>query len=424
MKIHIDLDCFFVSAERTIDPSLRGKPVGIGGRGDTKIFSHEKSRQFLSLENSGAFVPAYFFEHQSSRDNDLGKFIDPDGRIRGMLTTTSYEARAYGIKTGCTIREALQLCPQIIIKQPNMKLYQNLSYRLKRFLQERIPVMEQGSIDEFYGDLDGWVNDADVPKFIEELKQEAMEVLELPLSIGAAFSKFTAKMATNDAKPFGTKVVYPQEVDAFIRNKPLKAFPGIGRKTEAALLARGLKTLGEIQSHPDIFLHSTKSQKDLYERVCGIDKTPLQQERERKSIGISRTFDPEYDRNELRRRVIILSRHLSHALVRMHKHPTHYALSIHYELHHKNHIAVTINRLFSEAFLRNTLLELFEKADIYPRLKAVRLGLSCSAFTQSNHHTFSLLEYEEDAKRHRLTQSTSLLREKYGLDTLQWGGEL
>lgn len=424
MKIHIDLDCFFVSAERTIDPSLRGKPVGIGGRGDTKIFSHEKSRQFLSLENSGAFVPAYFFEHQSSRDNDLGKFIDPDGRIRGMLTTTSYEARAYGIKTGCTIREALQLCPQIIIKQPNMKLYQNLSYRLKRFLQERIPVMEQGSIDEFYGDLDGWVNDADVPKFIEELKQEAMEVLELPLSIGAAFSKFTAKMATNDAKPFGTKVVYPQEVDAFIRDKPLKAFPGIGRKTEAALLARGLKTLGEIQSHPDIFLHSTKSQKDLYERVCGIDKTPLQQERERKSIGISRTFDPEYDRNELRRRVIILSRHLSHALVRMHKHPTHYALSIHYELHHKNHIAVTINRLFSEAFLRNTLLELFKKADIYPRLKAVRLGLSCSAFTQSNHHTFSLLEYEEDAKRHRLTQSTSLLREKYGLDTLQWGGEL
>ncbi len=424
MKIHIDLDCFFVSAERTIDPSLKGKPVGIGGRGDTKIFSHEKSRQFLNLKNTGAFVPAYFFEHQSTKDNDLKKFIDPDGRIRGMLTTTSYEARAYGIKTGSTIREALQLCPDIIIKQPNMKLYQELSYRLKVFLQERIPVMEQGSIDEFYGDLDGWVEDKDIPQFIHALKHEALEVLELPLSIGAAYSKFTAKMATNDAKPFGTKVVYPHEVHTFIDEKPIKEFPGIGRKTEVRLLERGLKTLGDIRRHPDIFLHSTKSQKDLYERVCGVDKTVLQQERERKSIGISRTFDPEIDRSELKRRVIILSRHLSHALIRMEKHPTHYSLSIRYDMNQKSNAAITINRLFSEAFLRTTLLELFYKADTYRNLKVIRIGLSCSAFTQSNHHTFSLLEYEADTKRHRLTQSTSSLREKYGLDTLQWGSEL
>ena len=424
MKIHIDLDCFFVSAERTIDPSLRGVPVGIGGRGDTKIFSHEKSRQFLNLKNSGSFVPAYFFEHQSTKENDLQKFIDPDGRIRGMLTTSSYEARDYGIKTGCTINEALRLCPHIVIKQPNMKLYQELSYKLKSFLQERIPVMEQGSIDEFYGDLDGWVDDEDVPGFIEALKLEALEVLELPLSIGAAYSKFTAKMATNDAKPFGTKVVYPHEVDTFISQKPLKDFPGIGRRTETALLSRGLKTLGDIQSHPDIFLHTTKSQKDLYERVCGIDRTPLQQERERKSIGISRTFDPQIDRKELRRRVIILSRHLSHALIRMKKHPTHYTFSIHYELKQKSNAAITINRLFSEGFLRTTLLELFEKADVHNNLKAIRIGLSCSAFTQSNHHTFSLLEYEEDTKQHQLTQRLSKLREKYGLDTLQWGSEL
>ncbi len=424
MKIHIDLDCFFVSAERTLDKSLMGRPVGIGGRGDTKIFSHQKSRQFLSLKNSGAFVPAYFFEHQSSKQNDLNKFIDPDGRIRGMLTTTSYEARAYGIKTGCTIREALQLCPSIIIKQPNMRLYQELSYKLKSFLQKRIPLIEQGSIDEFYGDLDGWVDDRDVAQFIDGLKNEAMAVLGLPLSIGAAYSKFTAKMATNAAKPFGTKVVYPHEVDSFIHDLPITDFPGIGRRTAAKLQGLGLHTLGEIKNHPHLFLHSTKSQRDLYERVCGIDKTPLQQERERKSIGISRTFDPEIERKELQRRVIILSRHLSHALIRMKKLPTHYSLSIRYELNQKANANVTVDRLFSESSLREIMLDLFAKADQYRNLKAIRLGLSCSAFTQSNHHTFSLLEYEEDIKRHRLTQSTSALREKYGLDTLQWGGEL
>ena len=424
MKIHIDLDCFFVSAERTMDPTLRGLPVGIGGRGDTKIFSHEKSRQFLNLKNSGAFVPAYFFEHSSTKDNDLHKFIDPDGRIRGMLTTTSYEARAFGVKTGCTINEALRMCPNIIIKQPNMRLYQELSHKLKRFLQKRIPIIEQGSIDEFYGDLDGWVDDAEVPEFITTLKNEALLVLDLPLSIGAANSKYTAKMATNDAKPFGTKVVYPDEVHNFIKEKPIKEFPGIGRRTEKALLSRGIVTLGDIARHPDIFMHSTKSQKDLYERVCGIDKTPLQEERERKSIGISRTFDPLYDRQEMRRRVIILSRHLSHALIRMKKHPTHYSLSIRYELSQKGNAAITLNRLFSEPFLRTTMLDLFEKADIHRELKVIRIGLSCSAFTQSNHHTFSLLEYEEDTKQHKLTQSTSKLREKYGLDTLQWGSEL
>ena len=424
MKIHIDLDCFFVSAERTLDPSLKGKPVGIGGRGDTKIFSHEKSQQFLTLKNSGAFVPAYFFEHQSTQENDLQRFIDPDGRIRGMLTTTSYEARAFGIKTGCTIREALRLCPHIIIKQPNMKLYQERSHQLKLFLQERIPILEQGSIDEFYGDLHGWVEDNEVKTFIEALKLEAMELLDLPLSIGAAASKFTAKMATNDAKPFGTLVIFPNEVDDFIRNKPLRDFPGIGGKTEKALLSRGITTLGDIQSHPNIFLHANKSQKDLYERVCGIDKTPLQQERERKSIGISRTFDPERDRQELRRRTVILSRHLSHALIRLKKHPTHYSLSLHYDTHQKSNAAITLNRLFSEAFLRTTLLELFTKADTFPHLKVIRIGLSCAAFTQSNHHTFSLLDYDADLKQHQLTQCTSYLREKYGLDTFQWAVEL
>lgn len=424
MKIHIDLDCFFVSAERTLDKSLMGRPVGIGGRGDTKIFSHKKSRQFLNLDNSGAFVPAYFFEHNSSKQNDLNKFIDPDGRIRGMLTTSSYEARSFGVKTGCTIREALQLCPDIIIKQPNMRLYQELSYKLKTFLQKRIPVIEQGSIDEFYGDLDGWVEESDVPTFIDDLKNEAMEVLDLPLSVGAAYSKFTAKMATNAAKPFGTKVVYPHEVDHFIRDLPITDFPGIGRRTAAKLQARGITTLGEIKSHPHLFLNATKSQRDLYERVCGIDNTLLQQERERKSIGISRTFDPETDRSELQRRVIILSRHLSHALIRMEKLPTHYTFSINYEMQQKAHANITVNRLFSEYSIRKIMLGLFAKADQYSSLKAIRIGLSCSAFTQSNHNTFSLLEYEEDTKRHQLTQSTSALREKYGLDTLLWGTEL
>jgi len=74
-------------------------------------------------------------------------------------TTSSYEARAFGIKTAMTIREALQLCPHLIIKAPNMSFYQELSHKLHDFLSTRIPLIEQASIDEFYGDLSGWVED-------------------------------------------------------------------------------------------------------------------------------------------------------------------------------------------------------------------------------------------------------------------------
>jgi len=108
----------------------------------------------------------------------------------------------------------------------------------------------------------------------------------------------------------------------------------------------------------------------------------------------------------------------------MKKLPTHYTLSLNYEMQQKAHANITVNRLFSESSIREIMLALFGEADRYKSLKAIRLGLSCSAFTQSSHNTFSLLEYEEDIKRHRLTQSTSALREKYGLDTLQWGAEL
>ena len=424
MKIHIDIDCFFVSAERTIDPSLKGKAVGIGGRGDTHIFSHEKSQQFLNLKNSGAFVPAFFFKHQSSGENDLKHFLEPDGRIRGILTTTSYEARAFGIKTGTTIREALQLCPEIIIKKPNMRLYQELSYQLKAFLKARIPILEQGSIDEFYGDITGWIADEEVETFITNLKAEAYEALKLPISIGAAYSKYTAKMATNEAKPYGALFIPPHKVDAFIHKRPIEDFPGIGKRTAQRLHLLGLKTLGDIQAHPQHFIHSTRSQRDLYRRVCGIDSTPLAEEASRKSIGISRTFDPLYDRDELRRRVIILCRHLTQAIMEMDVFPTHYALSIRYEMRQKSHINCSSNRYFSENMLKEMMLSLLQQGDSYKRLHIIRLGLSCGGFTNITHRTLSLLSFQKDKQLYRLTQGSAHLRNKYGLDALVWGSEL
>ncbi len=424
MKIHIDLDCFFVSAERIADPSLVGRPVGVGGRSDQHIFSRQDTRQTMSLANNGAFVMSFFQDSPSSGTNDLHKFVDPDGRVRGILTTASYEARSFGIKTGTTINEALQRCPHIIIKKPNMKLYQQLSHALHDFLRVRIPVLEQGSIDEFYGDLGGWVADEDVPAFIQELKHEVNRKLKLPISIGAAKSKYTAKLATNVAKPFGTKTIFPHEVNDFIHDIPLVNFPGIGRKTSARLHAYGLRTLGDIQKAKELFLHQTKSTWDLYLRVCGIDNTPIEKEHIRKSIGISRTFDPIRDRAEAIRRLTILSRHLSFAIMRMHVIPTTFHLSISYEHNGKGKANTSDHRLFNERFFKDLCRQLFLQADHSPSSRIIRISISTSAFTAHSHRALNLLHYQDDQRQHLLTQKTKLLREKYGLDTIRWGSEI
>ena len=424
MKIHIDLDCFFVSAERIIDPSLQGRPVGVGGRSDQHIFSKKSTRQTMSLANNGAFVMSFFQDSASSGQNDLNKFIDPDGRIRGILTTSSYEARAFGIKTGTTINEALQRCPNIIIKKPNMKLYQRLSHELHEFLRLRIPLLEQGSIDEFYGDIEGWIEDEDVPAFIQDLKQEVYDKLKLPISIGAAPSKYTAKLATNKAKPFGCKTVFEKDVNTFIHDISLNDFPGIGRKTAKKLHSYGLQTLGDIQKAKELFLHQTKSTWDLYLRVCGIDKTPIEKEHIRKSIGISRTFDGIRDREEALRRLTILSRHLSYAIMRMDVIPTTFHVGISYEMGARGKANVSHNRLFSEKFFKDLCQGLFEQADTSPALRIIRISISTSAFTTHSHKALSLIDYEEDKKQYILTQKSKNLREKYGLDTLRWGSEI
>jgi len=424
MKIHIDLDCFFVSAERILDPSLRNVPVGVGGRSDQHIFSKKSTRQTMSLANNGAFVMSFFQDNPSSGKNDLDSFIDEDGRVRGILTTSSYEARKFGIKTTMSIAEALRRCPNIIIKKPNMKFYQKLSNDLHEFLRLRIPTLEQGSIDEFYGDLSGWIEDENVPKFIEDLKYEVEEKLSLPISIGAADSKYTAKLATTEAKPFGTKTIFKKDVDKFIYNIPIQKFPGIGSKTAKRLNSNGLKTLGDIQNAKEMFLHKTKSTWDLYQRVCGIDNTPIEKEHIRKSIGISRTFDSIRDRNEAIRRLTILSRHLSFAVMRMDVIPTTFHVGISYELGFKGKSNISKNRLFSEQFFKNLCQELFLNADTSPTLKIIRISISCSHFTEHSYRALSLLEYTNDNAQYKLTKQTKKLREKYGLDILRWGNEI
>ena len=423
MKIHIDIDCFFVSAARIIDSSLEHKAVAIGGRSDTKIFNKEAKNQTVNLENSGSFVPT-FYKAYEDKDDDLDAFKDESGKVRGILTTSSYEARAFGVKTAMNISEALSLCPQLIIKAPNMSLYQKLSHALHQFLQLKIPLIEQASIDEFYGDLSGWVEDEDVPQFIDNLRHEIKRELKLPVSIGSAHTRYIAKMATSAAKPFGCKTIYPYEFDKFINPIHVEKFAGIGKSMKERLRAAQIHTLGELRKRRGTVESWGPYAQELYKRVNGTSDAPIVTSSQRKSIGISRTFDPLHNRTELKRRVHVLARHLSFAILKLEVIPTVFHLSIAYEMNQKSHKNISLAEIFTEKKFDSLCISLFHEADVHKRLHVIRLSINCSSFTRDSKKELSLIGFCDEQKMKKLTDSTQSLREKYGIDAIKWASEM
>ncbi|MCK4973950.1 MAG: DNA polymerase IV [Sulfurimonas sp.] len=422
MKIHIDIDCFFVSATRILHPELENKPVAIGGRSDTKIFSKDAKKQTVNFENSGSFVPTFYKTYEES--DDLDAFKDDDGRIRGILTTSSYEARAYGIKTAMSIKEALGLCPDLIIKAPNMSLYQKLSHELHEFLQTKIPLIEQASIDEFYGDLSGWVDDEDIARFIDDLRHEIKKITKLPVSIGAAKTRYIAKLATTAAKPFGCKIIYPHELDNFINKIAVGEFAGIGKSMKAKLQSAQIHTLGDLKNRRGTIESWGPYAKELYARVSGISDAPIATKHKRKSIGISRTFDPIFCRDELKRRVHVLARHISFAILKLDVIPTVFHLGITYEMNQKSHKNISLAEIFTEKKFDSLCLSLFNEADIHRRLHVIRISINCSSFTRDSKKELSLIGFANEARMKKLTEYSQELREKHGIDILKWGSEL
>lgn len=424
MIIHLDLDCFFVSAERTIDPSLLGKPVAVVNRGDAAIFSHEAKKVHISTDG-GAFAPNLLYDKFNGVSRDWKKhFVDTGGKIRGIVVAKSYEAKPYGIKTGTPLGEALALCPRLIVIPQNYHFYHILSHNLRLFLETKIPVLEQYSIDEFFGDLSGWVKDEDTLEFVEKLQTEIMDRFSLPISIGAANSKWIAKLATSESKPFGTRIVWASEVSAFLEKIPVDEFPGVGRAFSKKLKEKGIKTLGECLGLQRIFYYWGTGGRQLFHRIEGTDGEGVNPYKERRSIGISRNFEPIVNRDELWRRAIILSRHLSYTIAKLGVNPTTFYFKLRYDFGEKSKISVTHNRLFNERFFADLTVDTFKKLDIYPSSKVIYLALSASNFTNAKLKTFDLLESERDKKMASLLKSEMKLREKYGIDVVRFGREI
>jgi len=431
--LHVDIDSFFASAERSVESALKHIPMAVGSRSNLEIFNKKRTNIRLINNNSGAFVTPVFYSEKHPKgisSQAQGKktfdsyFVDTiDGRekIRGIITTSSYEARAFGVKTAMPIAQALQLCPQMVVVPSNYPLYHKLSHQIHSFMLAHIPKVEQYSIDEFFCDVSGWVKDDEVYDFAQKLKIKINDHFDIPVSIGISKAKWIAKLATESAKPYGVFEV--KDIDEYIENIPIKAFPGIGKGFQERLGKYYIATLGDVKGHKSLFYSWKKPGIQLYHRVTGTDNESIESRGERKSIGISRTFDAIYDPDEVKRRIMIMARHIVYMVMAIEVNPTTYYLKINYEYGVKVKKSETVNRIFSETLFKQILNEMYEEI-AHPSKGAVKLSLNVSNFSNQHKKTLSLLDLEEDMTEHRLSIEIQKLRERFGLDIIKTADEL
>jgi DNA polymerase-4 len=443
MKLHLDLDCYFVSAERTRCSFLKNKPVAVCKSGDKAIFSNETHSAVITPP-AGAFNSIFQLSREYKgfdKHSWKKEFMDESGKIHGIVIAKSYECKAYGIKTGTHISDALIMCPNLIILPSDHLFYQTLSHKLLEYLQTKIPLLEQYSIDEFFGDVGGWIRDEDVPPFIKSLQSEITRIFDLPITIGASKSKWIAKLLTDRIKPYGTKVLYESEVSEYIKDISVEEFCGVGAQTLKKLKSRGVHKIGDIHYVKDMFYSWGKSGRDLYTRMMGVDNEAITPYSDRKSIGLSRNFPPIKDRVEIYRRVTILSRHLAFTINRLHLNPTTFYYKLRYEDYTKNKISFTVDRVFNERDFIDQSIMAIKKLDTFTHAKIRYLTISASNFTNRTIHyqpphkntiesksinlkTYDLFSMPDSHKLKALDSSLCQIRDKWGVDSVRYGCEV
>lgn len=421
MFIHIDLDCYFVSAHRTLDKSLHNIPVAVGGKSNVDIFSHTRVKRTMAT-NRASFSSKILDSEDENSSNDY--FVDENNKIRGIITSASYEARAFGVKTAMSVNEALKLCPNLKMIPPKYNLYDELSSKLKELLELEIPLIEQFSIDEFFGDLTGYIKEDEAEDFARKLKDKIFKELNLPCSIGLANTKYLSKLMTNEAKPNNIKLLKKENIEEFTKNILIENFTGIGKSLCEKLSGYNIKTLGDIRKNKNLFYSFGKVGIDTYNRVCGIKDSKLNITKEKKSIGIGRSFDVVFNREELKRRVMILSRYLSFIVKKDEHNPLSFQIHIKYESNIKTKAQENSNKIFNEFDFKNSIINLFMQADKHRNHGVVQLYITVFNFAKKGEHTYNLFEYEDDLKKDKLGENIQNLREKFGIDILKSACEL
>jgi DNA polymerase IV len=241
--LHADLDSFFASVEQRDEPSLRGRPVIVGG---------------------------------------------------GVVLAASYEAKAFGVRGAMGGRQARRLCPHAVVVSPRMEAYSEASKAVFRVFEDVTPLVEGLSIDEAFLDVRGLERLAGPPVDIARtLRRRVLEEVGLPITVGIARTKFLAKVASAVAKPDGLLVVPPDGELGFLHPLPVEALWGVGRVTAEKLHGRGIRTVGQVAALDEqvlVWMLGRASGRHLHALAHNRDPRAVRVGRRRRSIGSQRAL--------------------------------------------------------------------------------------------------------------------------------------
>ncbi len=222
---------------------------------------------------------------------------DPkNGKGRGVVTSCSYEARKFGVRSGMPISMAWKLCPQGIYVPPDFELYGETSERVMNIMRDFADIFEQTSIDEAYMDVSKRCKTYDDAKLLASKLKEALKEREgLTVSVGMSPSKSISKMASDMQKPDGLTAVQPQEVDKFLEPLPVNKISGVGKKTTEFLHEKGIESIGQLRQVEAKKLTDWfgKGGVWLWAIANGIEETPVEERGLRKSISVEQTFEKD-----------------------------------------------------------------------------------------------------------------------------------
>ena len=368
---HFDLDSFFVSVEMLQDPSLLGKAVVVGG----------------------------------SRD-------------RGVVTTCSYEARKFGVRSAMPMRRAMELCPHAIIVKSSYGLYAKYSAWVTTIIAASAPLYEKASIDEFYIDLTGMDTFFNPLEWTIRLRQTIMDETGLPISFGLATNKLVAKIATDEAKPNGYLFVTPGKEKEFLAPLPVEKLGGVGKKSHQTLLGLGIYTIGDILKYDGMLLEKAlgKWGTQLIRQANGLSDSVVSPHRESKSISAENTFEENTaDINILLAQLVGQAERVAYELRQEKKFATCVAIKFRNANFETSTRQITIPATIADSDIIKAATDLFTKLYV-PGTMVRLLGVRLAGLTDTGAQTNL---FDNKTEQHALYDAIDAVKNKFGKSVLR-----
>ncbi len=367
----MDLDTFFVSCERLINPKLIGKPILLGGISD-----------------------------------------------RGVVASCSYEARQFGVHSAMPMRLARRLCPDAIVIRGDSGLYSKYSDIVTEIIKERSPAYEKSSIDEFYIDMTGMDRFFGCYKWATEIRKNITKETGLPISFGLSTNKTVSKVATNEVKPNGqTQIKYGDE-KAFLSPLSIRKIPMVGEKTYEMLRNMGIRYVRTVQEMPLEVMERVMGMpgRTLWKKAQGLDDTPIIQYHERKSISIERTFEKDTaDLKKLNSMFVAMAENLAFQLRNGNKLTSCVTVKVRYSDFNTHSKQMRISYTAADHTLVEKVKQLFKK--VYERRLLIRLiGVRYSYLVEGSHQINMFDDTEEVIN---LYSAMDKIRIRYGQDAVK-----